>query len=234
MQRVDKPEILDSDACSAQDVELSMLDLNSINRKFGGVATTRHLIERVARASSAQRFSVLDVAAGPGEVPRIVADELGRQGIELSFTLLDRAPSHLPRQNRRVVGDGLSLPFRSQSFDVVSCNLFVHHLPPAQIGEFVKEALRVSRRAVLINDLVRHPMHLALVYAARPLMRSHVAWLDGITSVRRAYLPQEMQESISSAFADNGVPRVEISRHFLYRMGVIVWKDEKLGAAPAA
>ena len=31
--------------------------------------------------------------------------------------------------------------------------------------QFVDEALRVCRVAVLINDLVRHPLHLSLVYA---------------------------------------------------------------------
>jgi ubiquinone/menaquinone biosynthesis C-methylase UbiE len=226
MRRVDRPEILDSDACSLRDVELSMLDLSSINRKFGGVGTIQHLIERVVSASGAKRLSVLDVAAGPGEVPRAVGERLGKQGVEVEFTLLDRAASHLPPGKHSVVGDGLSLPFCDNSFDLLTCNLFVHHLPPPKIGEFVKEALRVSRRAVLINDLVRHPIHLALAYAARPLMRSRVAWLDGITSVRRAYVPQEIHREISSAFAGNGVPRLEISRHFLFRMGVLVWKGE--------
>ena len=126
-----------------------------------------------------------------------------------------------------MVGDGLALPFRDASFDVVSSNLFVHHLPPPQIAEFVKEALRVSRRAVLINDLVRHPLHLALVYAGFPIMRSRVAWLDGLTSVRRAYVPDEMREAISSRISSNGIPRIEISRHYLFRMGVIVWKAGK-------
>jgi hypothetical protein len=80
----------------------------------------------------------------------------------------------------------------------------------------------VSRRAVLINDLVRHPVHLALVFVSRPIMRSHVAWLDGVTSVRRAYVPDEIQSMITSALP--GKARVEISRNYLFRMGVIVWK----------
>jgi ubiquinone/menaquinone biosynthesis C-methylase UbiE len=227
MKRVDAPEILDFDACSARDVELFLQDLNGVNRRFGGVTTTQRLIERVTCASGQKRLSVLDVAAGSGEVPRLVAERLAKQGVDLEFTLLDRAQSHLARGSRSVVGDGLALPFRDASFDVVSSNLFVHHLPPPQIGEFVKEALRVSRGAVLINDLVRHPVHLALVYAAFPIMRSRVAWLDGLTSVRRAYVPEEMQAAILSAVSSNGTPRIEISRHYLFRMGVIVWKGQK-------
>jgi ubiquinone/menaquinone biosynthesis C-methylase UbiE len=180
----------------------------------------------VARASGQKRLSVLEVAAGSGEVPGIASRRLARQGIALQLTLLDRAPAHLPRDSRSVVGDGLELPFRDASFDMVSCSLFAHHLSPALVGEFVREALRVSRRAVAINDLVRHPLHLALALAGFPIMRSRVAWLDGLTSVRRAYVPEEMREAILSAVSSNGIPRIEISRHYLFRMGVIVWKPE--------
>lgn len=227
MKRIDAPEILDSDACSARDVKLSMLDMGRVNRWFGGVTTTQRLLERIVDAAGQKQLSVLEVAAGFGEVPRIAGQRLAKQGIDLELTLLDRAHSHLQRGTRSLVGDGLALPFRDASFDVVSCNLFAHHLPPVQIGEFVKEGLRVSRRAVLINDLVRHPLHLALVYAGFPIMRSRVAWLDGLTSVRRAYVPDEMREAISSAISSNGIPRIEISRHYLFRMGVIVWKAGK-------
>jgi hypothetical protein len=51
-----------------------------------------------------------------------------------------------------------------------------------------------------------------------------VAWLDGLTSVRRAYTPGEMRESILSTVSGNEIPQIEISRHYLYRMGVTVWK----------
>jgi hypothetical protein len=78
---------------------------------------------------------------------------------------------------------------------------------------------------VLINDLVRHRLHLALVYISFPLMRNRVAWLDGLTSVRRAYVPDELRGILVSAFSPEVLTRTEISREFLYRMGVIVWKN---------
>ena len=94
--------------------------------------------------------------------------------------------------------------------------------------QFVREGLRVSRCALLINDLVRHPLHLALAYAGFPIMRSRVAWLDGLTSVRRAYVPAEIRGLVASAFSSNGAPRVEITRHYLFRMGVTVWKSRNI------
>ncbi|MFY9793691.1 MAG: methyltransferase domain-containing protein [Candidatus Sulfotelmatobacter sp.] len=233
MQRVDAPEILDSDACSPCEAQAVLTVLGRVNRWFGGVATTQKMVDRVAQAAGVKRLSLLEVAAGSGEVPEIVRQRLRRRGIVLDLTLLDMAHSHLSGSNHdlstgaqknRIVGNALNLPFKDRAFDVVSCSLFAHHLSPQQLLVFVRESLRVSRRAVLINDLVRHPLHLAAAFAGFPIMWNRVAWLDGLTSVRRAYVPTE----IESLLPPNGfeIPvRLEISRHFLYRMAVILWRN---------
>lgn len=225
MQRVDAPEILDSDDCSHAEVVESMRVLGRINRWFGGVATTRKMVERVAAASGTNRLSLLEVAAGLGELPENVQQNLARRGLTLDVTLLDRAYSHLPAGNHSVVGDALGLPFGNESFDLVSCNLFAHHLDAEHLARFVRESLRVCRRALLINDLVRHPVHLALAYAGYPIMLSRVAWLDGLTSVRRSYVPEEIRSAIAAAVSTQPAAQVEITRNYLFRMGVIVWKQ---------
>jgi ubiquinone/menaquinone biosynthesis C-methylase UbiE len=233
MQRVDTPEILDSDACSPADVRIAMRDIGRVNRWFGGVSTTRKMVERVARTSGTNHLSLLEVAAGSGEVPELVQQKLSRRGIVLDVTLSDRAQSHLPKENASaIIADAFALPFADGAFDVVSCCLFAHHLNEQQLARFVQEGLRVSRRALLINDLIRHPLHLALAFAGFPLMRNRVAWLDGLTSVRRAYVPEEIRSLLGSAFSPE-MMRIEISRNYLYRMGVIVWKtlDGRCSAA---
>ena len=222
MRRVNTPEILDSEQCPPQEVAVSLRDLSRINRWFGGVSTTRELIERVAAATGKQHFSVLEVAAGFGEVPKVAAEQLARKGITLDLILLDRVHTHLLPGNRTVVADALALPFPDGAFDLVSCSLFAHHLEPAELTRFANEAVRVCRCAVLINDLVRHPLHLALVYAGFAFMRSYVSRVDGVASVRRAYTPDEMRKIVA-----DGQPqrRIDILRHYLFRMGVIVWKS---------
>ena len=221
MQRVNTPEILDSNSCPRDEVDTSLQDLCRINRWFGGVATTRSLIERVATAVGEKHFSLLEVAAGYGEVPREAGKQLLRKGIKLDITDLDRVPTHLQPSHRSLVADALALPFRDNSFDIVSCSLFAHHLEPAQLARYGQEACRVARRAILINDLIRHPLHLALVYAGFPLMRSHISRVDGVASVRRAYEPSEIREILCSSAC---CQKIEISTHYLFRMGVIVWK----------
>lgn len=221
VRRTVTQEILDSPECPPEEVAASLRDLNRINRWFGGVATTRKLIERVAEDTGKRHLSMLEVAAGHGEVPKSAGEQLARKGITLESTLLDRMQSHLLAGKRSVAADALALPFPDNSFDLVSCSLFAHHLEPADVACFVREGLRVARSAVLINDLIRHPLHLAFVYAGFMLMRSYVSRVDGVASVRRAYTPEEMRGMLSS---DGRTKKIEISRHFLFRMGVIVWK----------
>jgi hypothetical protein len=220
MKRVAIPELLDTDSGSPAEIAASLSDLNRINRWFGGISTTTSMIRQVAQELGASSLSMLEVAAGGGYVPERARRKLVRQGIELEVTLLDRAPSHLVNGHRSVAGDVLALPFHDSSFDLVGSVIFMHHLPPEHVIQSVNEALRVCRAAVIINDVVRHPIHLALVYAGLPLFRSRLTHHDAPASVRQAYTVAEMQDLLRRTTAG----RVEIHRHYLFRMGVIVWK----------
>jgi ubiquinone/menaquinone biosynthesis C-methylase UbiE len=220
MKRVPTIELLDSDSGTPAEVTASLGDLKWINRWFGGIATTEDMVKRVARETKQSSLSLLEVAAGSGYVPETARQRLQHRGLHLQVTLLDRVPSHLSNGNRAVAGDALALPFRDATFDLLTCNLFAHHLSPQELVQFADEALRVCRVAVLINDLVRHPLHLSLVFAGMPLYHSRITRHDAPASVRQAYTPEE----IETLLAQSSAARVEIHRHYLFRMGVIAWK----------
>lgn len=226
MKRVPTAELLDTDAGTPAEVAASLDDLRRINRWFGGISTTEDMVGRVARETNRTSLSLLEVAAGSGYVPESARERLRSRGVQLEVTLLDRAFSHLNNGNRAVAGDALTLPFRDASFDLLSCNLFAHHLSPQELVQFVDEALRVCRVAVLINDLVRHALHMAFVYAGLPLYRSRLTRHDAPASVRQAYTPGEMRALLGQSSAAT----VEIHRHYLFRMGVIVWKSDGIEA----
>ncbi len=168
-----------------------------------------------------KELSLLEIGSGGGDVPLAAKRALKHDGIALNVTLLDRRWTHLPANSApSVCGDAVRLPFRDGAFDVVSCSLFAHHFDPEPLRNIVVEALRVSRRAVLINDLIRSRLHVLLVYLGLPLFRSRLTWHDAPASVRAAYTIREMQ----SILADLPLRRLDISRHLLFRMGVILWK----------
>jgi len=220
MKRRPSLELLDSDAGTEREIAGSLRDLQMFNQWFGGVRTAEKLVRRALAERSGHFASLLEVAAGAGFVPAQIRERLSPD-LDLTVTLLDRARTHLNGSDRAVAGDALALPFADGSFDLVSCNLFVHHLAPDELGRFAREALRVCRVAFLINDVVRDPVHLALTYAGFPLYRSRITRNDAPASVRQAYTPAELRDLLQPFT----VGPVQISRHYLYRMGIIAWKQ---------
>jgi ubiquinone/menaquinone biosynthesis C-methylase UbiE len=221
------PELLDTDSGTLREVADSLADLRMFNQAFGGVRVMTALLREVAEQRRLSEMSWLDVAGGSGDMVRLTQEALHGKGIKLYPVVLDRAASHLHRNGSHinVCGDALALPFRDNSFDVVGSSLFVHHLQPEELLRFAGEGLRVARHAFVINDLVRHPFHLALSYAGLPLYRSRLTRHDAPASVRRAYTVAEMKDIFERA----GIARFSAKTFYLFRMGVTLWKPREPG-----
>lgn len=221
MRRVVVPELLDSDQGTREEVEGSLNDLRMFNRRFGGIHTTSAVLRRIAGDRGLKNITWLDVAGSTGDVGTFTRRSLSADGIDSETVILDRSASHMNGSHLSVCGDAMTLPFADNCFDAVGCSLFAHHLEPDEIGQFAREGLRVARHAFFIHDLIRHPLHLALAYAGFPLYRSRITRHDAPASVRRAYTVQEMQDMLQSS----GAARLEIETYYLFRMGVIAWKQ---------
>lgn len=221
MRRRVTAELLDDDLGTPAELADTLHDLSHVNDWFGGTRTTTRLLRGVAGKSGATDLSLLEIGAGLGHVPLAAQRRLAQNGLTLRVTLLDRRWTHLPHNGVPAVsGDAMQLPFRDAAFDVVSCSLFAHHFSPESLPRMSQEALRVARRAVVINDLIRSRFHLFLAQLTLPVFRNHITRHDGIASVRAAYTLAEMK----SLLRELPVQGTEFSRHFLYRMGVVLWK----------
>lgn len=223
MKRVVVPELLDDDRGTPQQVADSLADLRMFNRWFGGNSTTAELLRRVARRSGIKQLSFLDVAGATGDVTAHAAKALAREGVTLKTTVLDRAPSHLGKNGSAAIcGSALQLPFGDAAFDVVGSSLFLHHLEPPELSLFVSDALRVCRLAVIINDLRRALPHWLAAKAGTVIYKSSLTRHDAPVSVRRAYTQSELRQLLEQ----DGHSHIEVSRHYFFRMGVILWRAQ--------
>ena len=223
MRRVVTPELLDEDLGTPDEIRETLLDLQGLNRNFGGFRSIAGMLRTVAINTGNPSLKLLDVAGGNGDVAHHVARQLLAEGIQIRATVLDRAVSHMSDHNgklNRVAGDALALPFADGSFDVVSCNLFCHHLEPEEMIAFFNQALRVARLAVMASDLRRNAFHLLAAYAGRLTYRSRLTRNDAPASVRRAYTIAEIGEIAERTSADS----YELCPHFFQRFGLILWK----------
>ena len=223
MKRIVIPELLDTDSGTPKEIRGSLVDLVRINRYLGGHRTTSNLLRAVARRAGKTGLTFLDVGGGTGEFVHTVERDLNCSGLRLHATVLDRMPARLTNGSRngllRIGGDALSLPLRDGSYDVVGSNLFCHHLAPEQLGQFLNEALRVSRIVVIINDLRRNYLHWAATYAGFLFYRSRLTRHDAPASVRGAYTATELK----SLLAQTAASKITIKNYYFQRLGIIAW-----------
>ncbi|MGH9467896.1 MAG: methyltransferase domain-containing protein [Terriglobales bacterium] len=205
-------ELLDEDGGTPEEIARSLDELGWIHRHLGGLSSWRQLLQSLPAAES-----VLDVGAGRGEVAAYVGASLGARRI----VALDRRTSHMGASGSRVAGDALRLPFADRSFEVVMCNLFLHHFHGAAAGQVLGEMARVARRAVVINDLERHWAAYAAIWLLRPRF-SRITRYDGPRSVRQAYTAEEMEQLA-------GARRHTLVRLTHYRLGLILYAEAARG-----
>lgn len=126
----------------------------------GGDESLRAMLE-LAAVEAGQR--VLDVATGTGLVLFKLAEKVGRSGLAIGadFTtaMLEQAASRAgadasaPRA--LVAADATRLPFRAESFDVVTCRFSVHHMSDPVAGLAAMAAVLRSGGRLVIADFVR-------------------------------------------------------------------------------
>jgi 2-polyprenyl-3-methyl-5-hydroxy-6-metoxy-1,4-benzoquinol methylase len=196
-------EILDDPDVKPELITRSMRDVARANALFGG---RRAALAELAPVFETTRGSIqlLDVGTGLGDIPvaarklaRIAGTSLRTIGVDTSFPLVALQKK---TTDSLVCGDGLALPFRDRSIDVVMASQILHHFPHADAVSFVKEMNRVARRRVVISDLRRSRIAAAgLWIGSFPLGFHPVSRHDGVVSVMRGFLPDELSEIVASA-----------------------------------
>lgn len=196
-------EILDDPGVSGDLMNRSMSDVARANVLFGGrraaIAELRPVLATMGR-----RGSMLDVGTGRGDIPaaaRVVAKQLGVElwtiGFDMSLPLLGEN-----RESNDVVaqGDALRLPFQDRSVDVVMASQILHHFQFDDAVTVVREMNRVAGKRAIISDLRRSFFAAAGIWMASfPLGFHPVSRRDGVVSVMRGFIPNELSKIVKAA-----------------------------------
>ena len=102
---------------------------------------------------------ILDVGCGAGLTDGFLSSRRsGVVGVDPSVELASRAQAS-NASTAHLAGDGLRLPFRSGSFDVVFAICVLHHVPPVRWEEFVAEMARVARPGGVVAVYEHNPFN---------------------------------------------------------------------------
>jgi len=211
-------ELIDGPVDSPHELEGSFRDIALINRRFGGTAAARSAL----RGLDAR--TLLDVAAGVADIPKAILDAARRRGKRLAVTCLDNNETLVALARERyagdpdlafVCGDATALPYPDGAFDVVTCNLALHHFSPDAAIALLRELRRVARLTPIVTDLTRSRLTLLAAYAFVAFFtRNRLTCNDAPLSARRAYTRAEAMELARRAGWRN--PRAR--RHGLIRL----------------
>ena len=202
--------------------------LEIVNRQLSGYRATLEVLDGLLPASPGP-FSILDVAGGAGHFAACLADRARAAGHRPVAWVLDLNPVALESVRRLSAagvrplhGDALALPFSDGSFDLVHCATFFHHLSTARARDVLAEMCRVSRRLVVVNDLVRSWVAAGAIWAiSRALSGNRLIRHDGPLSVLKAFVPREVRALSRAVSVEAPDYRWRLIRVFPYRFAIV-------------
>jgi len=202
------------------DLAATLADLDRLNAWFGGYALSLARVRRVAATTPRTRtLQVVDIGGGDGAFARRVARWARRADRRVRVLVIDEdaattglAAAACAAYPEIIVvrADARALPCASTSADVVHAGLTLHHLEPDAAVPALREMRRICRGRLVVNDLARTPLALALVWLATRVIPMHpISRHDGPLSVRRAYAPAELGALLGAA----GVTDATLTRY---------------------
>jgi ubiquinone/menaquinone biosynthesis C-methylase UbiE len=205
-QRILTAELMDDPGLDPAEHGRALMGLRRLNTLSNAARPVRGALVPMLRGAGVEhaRARLLDVATGGGDL--LLA--LGRAGfgtgtgrlvgVDVSATALGIARQNGERLGitaEWVLADVLAagLPVEDGGVDVAVCSLFLHHLDEAGVVRVLAEMRRVSRVGVVVSDLRRSRVGLALAAAvSRVVTRSRVVHVDAVKSVRSAWCGDEL------------------------------------------
>lgn len=199
--RSERQELMDDLSLQGDELEKCLRELSFINTTLGGVYPSVSGVFGLIPAGC-KRLSVLDIGTGSADLPRHLAKEARKRGIEIHITAIDLSDTTIataqklsadyPEITLRVV-NLFDLPLE-QKFDVVHAALVLHHFSIADAPRALAQMFALSRYGVVLNDLHRHALAwLGIRLLTRVLSRNRFIRNDGPLSVLRAFVRRDFE-----------------------------------------
>ena len=210
MERLDRIELLENPSLPGEVVAQAYRDLARTQKLLGNTSA----IMRRLRGRNIRK--VLDIGCGQGALLEQIRRELGVEVV--GFDLRPAPPgSSVPILTGNAAVDPLP------QADVALAVCLAHHLREAELVAMIRNVSRSSRRLIVL-DLVRHWIPLALFRVFLNPFLHPINAADGITSIRRSYTAAELRKIVEDAVKGTNARIVHTVAPFYIRQVVeISW-----------
>jgi 2-polyprenyl-3-methyl-5-hydroxy-6-metoxy-1,4-benzoquinol methylase len=222
-QRRREPEWMDAPGADPVTLSDSLRFIRRINSVLRYTRSTIAHLEQFSRAwKPGETIRMIDFATGSGDIPLAVAAWGRQRGFDLHVVGIDlhettchaaRDVTRLEPRVRIVRADALTpLPFEPGSFDYALSGLFLHHLSDDDAVAALKAMDGVSRRGIVIGDLLRDRRAYAWI-SLFTLFSNPMVKHDARVSVAQANSEAEARELLERS----GLRYLRYARHFGHR-----------------
>ncbi len=224
MKRSTDKELMDLPGNDPAILEEDLRNLRIINRYLGGYRCIRKGLEDLLPKGGPAAISLLDVGTGSADIPVAIVRWARARGVSVRIAALEPDPVTANVAARRtchfpeisiVRGDASKPPFPRASFDCVLASQLLHHFPEDGIVSLLRTWAQLARQAIIIGDLVRHPVaYHGIRWITRLCTRNPMTLTDAPLSVKRAFTVCEWRELFGRAC----VGKFQITPMFPYRI----------------
>jgi SAM-dependent methyltransferase len=226
-ERSVEKEWMDLGYYTPEEYEDCLYKLDKIGRFLGGDKATFWAIDQLREPPQ----SIVDVGCGAGLFSMRLAKRYSTSqvlGIDIAPEAIEFAQKHLDRYGapnlRFELLNSPKLAFPANSADAFISTLMCHHLRDEDLIQFIKDAYKAARKAVILNDLHRNLFAKVGYACVTPLLLpSRMVIHDGFASIRRGFTYQEWERLLNAAEIPRS--RYSITWHWAFRWIILINKD---------
>ncbi len=206
MRRRLEPELLDAESVAEADLVKAYRELEALHYWLGNTSAVMRRLRPCFAEGRDQVLRVLDVGCGHGA---LLAEIRRRFSNRVEVVGMDLRPA--PAQSPVTILTGNVVTDELPRSDVAVCVVMAHHLSESEVATLIQNVARSCDHLILL-DLVRNPVPLALFrFFVRPWL-CRINGLDGEASIWRSYTAREMADIVTKAVAQGPRP-VQAIRH---------------------
>jgi 2-polyprenyl-3-methyl-5-hydroxy-6-metoxy-1,4-benzoquinol methylase len=226
-QRSTLPEIMDDFSLQHQEIDPVLKELEVINKLLGGFNVFFNAFKKIKLADG---DLICDWGCGGGDSLKVLRNYFHQKGLKFNYLGLDATKTavefakenHLnfPEISFEEV-DVLTEPFLENQYHVVISSLFTHHFEDEDWINLIKRMVFSTKKAVVINDLHRHPLaYYSIALLTQLFSKSPMVKHDSKVSVLRSFKKRELKSLLYKAGIDN----YTIKWMWAFRWQVIIYK----------
>jgi ubiquinone/menaquinone biosynthesis C-methylase UbiE len=172
-------------------------DITLANKLLGGNTITIKALDRLFKEHPREKYTIIDMGCGDGNMLRAVADHCAKKNIKAQLIGLDlnEKSINIAKESssgygniRYLTQDVLALKPEEFHCDILLCTLTLHHFSQEQIHTFIKKFALLATIGIIVNDLDRNKISLALFKIFSHLfIKTSIAKHDGLVSIKSGF-----------------------------------------------